>query len=119
MKKNKRLEGSVYEERAAEWLEEQGLIILERNFRCRQGEIDLIALDEDVLVFVEIKYRRTRNTGFAIEAVNPRKQAVIRRVAQYYLLKKRKSENVPCRFDVLGFDGARVTWIKNAYEERR
>lgn len=76
-------------------------------------------MDGRVLVFVEIKYRRFRGSGFSTEAVDFRKQAVIRRVALYYLTKYRKSVDIPCRFDVVGFDGSRVTWIQNAYEERR
>ncbi|MBQ9063954.1 MAG: YraN family protein [Blautia sp.] len=115
MGKNKRIQGGHYEEIAAEWLERQGLVILERNFRCRQGEIDLIALDGDYIVFAEIKYRSRRASGYAVEAVNSYKQATIRRVAMYYLVKKRKSVDVPCRFDVVGFDGARITWIKDAF----
>ena len=73
---------------AAEWLEKQGLVILERNFRCRQGEIDLIAKDGRMLVFVEIKFRNRKRAGYAIEAVNHKKQRTIRRVALFYLVKK-------------------------------
>ena len=104
---------------AAEWLEKQGLVIMDRNFRCRQGEIDLIAKDGKMVVFVEIKARSRKGTGCAIEAVNYKKQRTIRRVALYYLTKRYHSVDIPCRFDVLGFDGGRITWIKNAYEERR
>ena len=94
-------------------------MILERNFRCRQGEIDLIARDGDYLVFVEIKYRKNKGSGWAVEAVDRRKQEKIRRVALYYIVKTKRPLDIPCRFDVLGFDGARITWIKNAYEEQR
>ena len=60
---NKRQAGAEYEARAAEWLEQQGLCILERNFYCRQGEVDLVAEDGAYLVFVEVKYRRDNRAG--------------------------------------------------------
>jgi len=104
---------------AADWLEKQGLVIMDKNFRCRQGEIDLIAKDGKMVVFVEIKARSRKGMGSAIEAVNYKKQRTIRKVALFYLIKRYHSVDIPCRFDVLGFDGGRITWIKNAYEERR
>ena len=119
LSKNKRREGGIYEEIAAEWLKKQGLVILERNFRCRQGEIDLIARDNNYLVFVEIKYRKTKGSGWAVEAVDRRKQEKIRKVALYYIVRTGRPVESPYRFDVLGFDGSRITWIKNAYEEQR
>lgn len=77
--------GSGAERAAAEFLRERGYHVLERNFRCRGGEIDLIALDGGVLVFVEVKLRRTLSRGAPIEAVTPLKQARVRRAAQEYL----------------------------------
>jgi putative endonuclease len=77
--------GSDGERAAAAFLRERGYHILERNFRCRGGEIDLIALDGSVLVFVEVKYRRTLARGTPIEAVTALKQARVRKAAQEYL----------------------------------
>ena len=77
--------GSGGERAAADYLRERGYIVLERNFRCRGGEIDIIALDGGVLVFVEVKVRRTLSRGAPIEAVTPVKQARVRRAAQEYL----------------------------------
>lgn len=57
LKSNTRNTGTSYERKAAEYLEQQGLVILKHNYRCRQGEIDLIARDKEYLVFVEVKYR--------------------------------------------------------------
>ena len=100
----------------AEYLEKQGYHILERNFRCRQGEIDLIAKDGKYLVFIEVKYRKNSSRGNAATAVDPRKQRNISRVAAFYLLKNHLSENTPCRFDVAAIDGDEVHIYKNAFE---
>ena len=97
-------------------LQAAGYEILERNYRCRAGEIDLIAKDHDFLVFVEVKYRRNGSSGVSLEAVTPAKQRVISRVAQFYLTVKYNSVDVPCRFDVVGIDGDRLQWKKNAFE---
>ena len=113
---NKRSLGTTWEEQAAEFLKREGCEILERNFRGRRGEIDLIVRDGRYLVFVEVKYRKNADSGFPEEAVDYRKQRIISRVAQEYLLKKRLSETTPCRFDVVAICGERVRHIKNAFE---
>lgn len=77
--------GSGGERAAADFLVKRGYHILERNFRCRGGEVDLIALDGGVLVFIEVKSRRTLSRGAPIEAVTAVKQARVRRAAQEYL----------------------------------
>ncbi len=91
-------------------------MILEHNYRCRFGEIDLIAKDGQYLVFIEVKYRKDGLSGRSLEAVTPAKQRVIGRVAQLYLTVQYRNENVPCRFDVIGIDGDRLYWEKNAFE---
>ena len=68
-KENKRETGTRKEELAADFLTRRGVKILERNFRCRQGEIDLIGMDGQYLVFVEVKYRKTARNGMPAEAV--------------------------------------------------
>lgn len=112
---NKRRLGAAYEELAAEYLEKKGYRILERNFRCRAGEIDLIAIDGRYLVFVEVKYRRDASMGTAAEAVDFRKQNVIRKAATWYLSIRQIPENTPCRFDVMGITGKEVCLIKDAF----
>jgi putative endonuclease len=77
--------GSAAERAAATFLHERGYHVLEHNFRCRGGEIDLIALDGGTLVFVEVKLRRTLARGAPIEAVTPQKQSRLARAAQSYL----------------------------------
>ena len=66
MGQNKRMEGSRYEKLAARYLEQKGMDILELNYRCRTGEIDIIARDGEYLVFVEVKYRKTKRAGYAL-----------------------------------------------------
>lgn len=116
MNHNTRKTGTWYEQKAAEYLKCQGLVILAYNYRCRFGEIDLIARDGRYVVFVEVKYRRNDSSGVSLEAVTPAKQRVISRVAQFYLTVKYNSVDVPCRFDVVGIDGDRLQWKKNAFE---
>lgn len=115
MTENKRETGSRYEQLVAAFLKKQGFQILERNYRCRSGEIDLIARDGRYLVFVEVKYRKTGAAGSALEAIDERKAAKIRRVAAVYLYEKRYPEETPCRFDAAGIDGDRITYVKDAF----
>ncbi|MDO4519516.1 MAG: YraN family protein [Eubacteriales bacterium] len=114
-KPNKRRLGSDYEEKAAEFLQKNGYRIMERNFRCKIGEIDLIARDGRYLVFIEVKYRTSESQGNALEAVNWRKQEIIRKVALFYLIRFGWPLDTPCRFDVVGITGEQVQLIKNAF----
>ena len=111
---NKRRTGGCYEAAAAAYLEKQGLVILRKNYRCRSGEIDLIARDGTCLVFVEVKYRTTDRYGSPLEAVNVRKQQTIRKVAEVYLLT-RKQTDCEVRFDVVGICGDDIRHIKDAF----
>ena len=112
---NKRQIGSNYEQKAVQYLLENGYTILEQNYRNRSGEIDIIARKKGVLVFLEVKYRTTSSYGSPLEAVNWRKQNQIRKVAQFYLMCHRLSEWTPCRFDVIAFVGEKITHIENAF----
>jgi len=112
---NKRQTGTSYEIKAEEYLLQKGYKILERNFRNRSGEIDIIAKDGEYFCFVEVKYRTTNDYGSPFEAVHVRKQNQIRKVAKYYLMKNKLSEWTPCRFDVIGFVGEEMTHIENAF----
>ena len=113
---NKRKTGGYYEDMAAAFLERNGLKILAKNYRNRFGEIDLIALDGEYLVFTEVKYRSTHHQGYAVSAVGKKKQNKIYQVARDYLLKVVKRDDIPCRFDVIGIEGTDIQWIKNAFE---
>jgi putative endonuclease len=115
---NKRQTGTTYEDKAALWLESRGMKVIERNFRCRQGEIDLIAQDGRYLVFVEVKYRSDDRSGYPSEAVNFRKQKRIMDASVYYCCKYGISEDYPCRYDVVSILGDQITHIENAFEYR-
>ena len=113
---NKRSIGTDYEKLAGLYLQEQGYEILAYNFRCRMGEIDIVAKDGIYLVFVEVKYRSGSRTGSPLEAVHVKKQQTISKAALYYCLKHGYAENMPCRFDVVGICGEEYMLIKNAFE---
>lgn len=115
LSQNKRQTGAAYELKAEEYLLGNGYKILERNFRNRSGEIDLIAKKDGVIRFVEVKYRTTSDFGSPLEAVDARKQNQIRKVAMYYLMKNKLSEWTPCQFDVIAFEGEEMTHIENAF----
>ena len=100
--------GKSGEETVAEYLKKKGYTIVVVNYRCKVGEIDIIARDDSVLVFIEVKTRSDLKYGLPAEAVTPRKQRQISRAAQWYLTEK-KLLDVPARFDVisvLGYDPA-------------
>lgn len=107
--------GSGYEQMAAEFLRREGYEILERNFRYRQGEIDIIAREGVYLVFVEVKYRRDRGSGAPEEAVDRRKQQRICRTAAYYMVKRRVYDTCPCRFDVVAVEGRQIRLYRDAF----
>ena len=98
-----------------------GLDILERNFRCKLGEIDIIARDKQCVVFVEVRSRGPSRFGVAAASVTPAKQRKLARAAGLYLQRKGWSSSVTCRFDVIAFDtgaaGERdhVQWLRNAF----
>lgn len=112
---NNRIIGKKYEDVASDYLSCQGYEILERNYRSRSGEIDIIARDGDYIVFVEVKYRGNYSYGDPLEAVDLRKQQKIRHTAFTYLYKEKYAENTPVRFDVIGITDSLITLIKNAF----
>jgi putative endonuclease len=93
--------------------------IIERNFKCALGEIDIIAREKDMLVFVEVKTRRTRDFGGPAAAVNQRKQRQLSKVALTYLNQKKLAE-MPARFDVVAVElippAPRIEVIRNAFD---
>lgn len=98
---NQREVGTRQESRAAEYLESLGYHILVRNFRCRFGEIDLIAKQDDTYIFIEVKYRTGRTAGDPTSAVDGKKQKKISKTADYYRMLHQIPMDVPCRFDVV------------------
>lgn len=115
MAENKRKIGNDYEQLAGKYLEAQGYQIMEYNFYSRTGEIDIVALHEGYLVFVEVKYRKDDKKGYPLEAVSFQKQRAISRCAMFYMKKKGFSE-MPVRFDVVGILGEEIQLVQNAFE---
>ena len=117
----KKLLGRAGEDRAAKYLAQQGYRVLERNFRTSHGEIDLIALHEGTIVFVEVKTRTSDAFGAPELAVTPQKQRRMVKTALGYI-KYKKLHQVPCRFDVVAISEGtekEVALIQNAFEMDR
>ncbi len=113
---NKRSVGARYEQTAVDYLKERGYKILEQNFSCRTGEIDIIAMENGYLVFIEVKYRKNAAKGFPQEAVDLHKIRKITYTAGYYMLKKHIPPDLPCRFDVVNILDRHISLIQNAFE---
>ena len=112
---NTRKTGAQWEAAAADYLQAQGMRIVEQNFRSRQGEIDIIGYHQGYLVFVEVKYRSTAAKGYAAAAVGLHKQRQICKVADYYRYRHKVGSNAGVRYDVVAIQGGEIQWIKNAF----
>ncbi len=110
--------GRAAEDAALEHLERGGLRLIERNFRTRTGEIDLIMSDGNTLAFVEVRYRRNTRFGKGLESVTAAKTQRIARTAAAWLQRTRQSDR-NCRFDIVSISGKlgsfEVDWIRNAF----
>ncbi len=110
--------GAQAEQTAARYLLQQGLQLVQANYRCRFGEIDLILRDGATLVFAEVRLRSRSDFGGAAASIDAHKQAKLIRAAQHYLADLPRIP--PCRFDALLLvapqDAAGIEWIKNAFE---
>ena len=108
------LRGENAEELAHNFLIKQGLKPVCRNFRCKQGELDLIMTDQQTLVIIEVRFRKTDTYGSAVESITPKKQSRIMAATHVYL-SSRKTD-CPIRFDVAAISGnGHINWIKNAF----
>jgi putative endonuclease len=108
------LRGAAAESAAAQLLAAAGYRIVERNFRCKAGEIDIVARDRDVLVFVEVRSRSDDEHGGAVEMISRQKQQQVARVARYYLAARAPAFD-ECRFDVVAITGGEPILLKNAF----
>lgn len=108
----KQAQGQAWELVACRHLEKHGLTLIESNFTCKGGEIDLVMRDGATLVFVEVRQRADRTHGGAAESITPAKQARLAIAAQVYLMRYRAPP--ACRFDVVAIDGAQLDWLRNA-----
>lgn len=111
----RQIQGSFQEMRACEYLESQGLKLIEQNFSCRMGEVDLIMQDKKSLVFVEVRYRADSKFGGAAASVSKGKQRKIIRTALYYQQRNALRSNM--RFDVVAIEGSDlIKWISSAFD---
>jgi putative endonuclease len=110
----KQLDGDAGEDQAVHHLQEKGMTLVERNFRCKGGEIDIIMRDRDVLVFVEVRKRADGRYGGAAASITPSKQARLVIAAQTYLQRFRTPP--ACRFDVVAIEGGALTWLRNVFD---
>ena len=108
--------GARFEALALAYLRRRGLTLVERNYRWRGGELDLIMRDAGLWVFVEVRYRAPGTLVSATESIGPVKQQRIMRTAQSFLMDRLGTCEVPMRFDVVAIDGDHVRWIVHAFE---
>lgn len=116
---NNKTFGAFGENLAADWLTENGYRVLDRNFSCRAGEIDIIAMQSDTVVFIEVKTRSSNRFGQPSEAVSTSKQRKLVKTALYYMQKNKLLEYM-CRFDVMEIiaddeNNSRINLIKDAF----
>ncbi len=111
--------GSIAEATAAAWLERQGLVVVEKNYRCKGGEIDLIMRDGNDLVFVEVRLRKRSSYGSAAESVTATKQRRLICAARHFLATHARWQNSACRFDVVAADDLNNAqnwqWLRHAF----
>lgn len=108
--------GVIAEEKALAYLITQGLTLLHQNYYCRLGEVDLIMLDDDVLVFIEVRYRKNSYFGGALASISPSKQRKIIKTANHYLAQLITEPY--CRFDAIALNDtdALPLWVKDAFQ---
>lgn len=113
--------GQYYEALASDYLQQQGLTLIETNYHSQFGEVDLIMFDQQVLCFIEVKFRQKKSFGGAVSAIPPAKQKKIVKTAQCYILSKPTITQRPMRFDavILQFESSvsnlSIEWIKSAF----
>ena len=119
---NRKNTGNIGEDIVTKYLEEKGYKIIERNFRCKLGEIDIIAQDKEEIVFIEVKTRKILSYGNPADSVNEPKQKHIYKASEYYLLINNKLDDFT-RIDVievyLNSSSYKINHIKKAFIDRR
>jgi putative endonuclease len=112
--------GARYERAALAYLTRAGLALVASNYHCRFGEIDLVMRERDVVVFVEVRYRRSRGYGGGVNSVDASKRAKLVRAATAFLADRPRLADATCRFDVLAIagtpDAPTFDWRRNAFE---
>ncbi|AXT39387.1 YraN family protein [Alteromonas sp. BL110] len=109
-----KLQGNAAEDKACQYLEEQGLRLLHRNYHTRRGELDIVMQDGNTIVCVEVKYRKRNQYGSALEFVTVQKLQRIQAAFNFYLLDNGLNPaSTPLRIDVIAIDGSNLQWLKN------
>ena len=110
--------GRDAERQALAHLQQQGLRLLAQNWLCKRGELDLVMLDGDTVVFVEVRYRQHTQWGGALDSIDARKREKLILAAQYFLQSEARWADSPCRFDVVAIDStaADLNWLRNAFD---
>lgn len=119
---NPRHIGREYEKQALSYLQDHGLELVEANFSCRLGEIDLIMLDQETLTFIEVRFRKNSQFGSALESITRSKQNRIIKTAGFFLNNRPKYQQYFCRFDAFAIEldshqQAQYHWLKSAFTE--
>lgn len=111
--------GRAAEAFTCSYLQDRGLTLLARNYRSPFGEIDLIMRDGGILVFIEVRQRRSAEYGAPAETVDARKRARLRATAEHYLQHRPRESQKPCRFDIVAITdeprGQRIEWLRDAF----
>ena len=113
--------GKDAELQALQHLQQQGLRLLAQNWLCKRGELDLVMLDGDTVVFVEVRYRKHAQWGGALASIDGRKRQKLILAAQFFLQKEHRWADAPCRFDVVAIEStppgkADLNWLKDAFD---
>lgn len=110
--------GTFAEQIALNYLKENGLKLVDQNYRCRLGEIDLIMREEPYLVIVEVRSRSNISFGGGAASITYEKRQKIIKATSHYMIKYRIEDKFPIRFDVICIDGksSKITWLKNAFD---
>ncbi len=108
--------GQAAEAAALKYLQDHGLKLITKNFRCRCGEIDLIMLKKSELIFVEVRLRHNNSYGGSLASVTTNKQQRLIRTAKYFLSHHNEYRNHDCRFDVIGLYKECIEWITHAFD---
>ena len=110
------MDGSGAEARALEYLQDQGLRLLARNWRCKLGELDLVMQDGETLAVIEVRSRASGDWGSAAETIDRRKQARLVRATRLWLARRPEFAEQPLRFDVVTLDAGRLDWRREAFD---
>ena len=110
---NTRVVGGIYEEQCVSYLKKHDFQIVAQNYRCKIGEIDIIAVKNNILRFIEVKYRKNESFGFPIEAVNKRKQNKMMKAASWFLSENKQYENMQCSFDIISITEHDIEYVFN------